>query len=258
MPLTFAHPAAIVPLTRFGLPLSALVVGSMSPDFLYYLRLAPRGHFGHTLPGLFLFCLPVGLAVLWLFHRWMKGPLLGLLPLQLQRRLAGIAQDDPLGSARGWLLSALAILSGAVTHIVWDAFTHAGGVGVTLISLLDQPVHIGSEISAPAYKIAQHSSTILGIGVLALGLRRWWKRASEADVHPVLPARIRVARSIVLLALSISLAVGYAVWVASESANPVPVFLGRFVVAATSFTFLSSLVYGMAFHSPGRDSRESD
>jgi hypothetical protein len=86
VPLTFAHPA--VPLARLGLPLSALVVGSMAPDFVYSLRLAPRGSFGHTLPGLVLFCLPAGLAVLWAFHRLMKRPLLALGPPPLQRRLA--------------------------------------------------------------------------------------------------------------------------------------------------------------------------
>ncbi len=51
MPLTLSHPAAIIPLARQGLVFSALVVDSISPDFLYFINLSPRGQFGHTLPG---------------------------------------------------------------------------------------------------------------------------------------------------------------------------------------------------------------
>ena len=41
MPWTFAHPAAVLPLRRFSGPgllsFAALVIGSTSPDFLYYI-----------------------------------------------------------------------------------------------------------------------------------------------------------------------------------------------------------------------------
>ncbi len=64
MPFTLAHPAAAAPLRRFGLVLSALVVGSMAPDFPYFLPGLPQDKFGHTLAGVFWFCVPAGLAVL--------------------------------------------------------------------------------------------------------------------------------------------------------------------------------------------------
>ncbi|RKZ85433.1 MAG: hypothetical protein DRR19_16380 [Candidatus Parabeggiatoa sp. nov. 1] len=63
MPFTLSHPAAAVPLARGGLVLSALVVGSMSPDFLYFLCLSTQYQFGHTFIGVFVFDIPTGLTV---------------------------------------------------------------------------------------------------------------------------------------------------------------------------------------------------
>ncbi|MDQ7908342.1 DUF4184 family protein [Phytohabitans sp. ZYX-F-186] len=48
MPFTGSHPAAVLPLVRWGLPPAALVIGSMVPDLPYYLPtpvnvLSPQG-----------------------------------------------------------------------------------------------------------------------------------------------------------------------------------------------------------------------
>ena len=67
MPWTFAHPAAILPLRRH-LPQAALVVGSISPDIGYYLGLYPLATFAHSGWGLLLACLPIGAAVLVVWH----------------------------------------------------------------------------------------------------------------------------------------------------------------------------------------------
>ncbi len=39
MSALIAHPVAAILFTRFGLCLSALIIGSMSPDFLYFFML---------------------------------------------------------------------------------------------------------------------------------------------------------------------------------------------------------------------------
>ncbi len=117
MPFTLGHPAAIIPFARQRLVLSALVVGSMSPDFLYFINLAPRGQFGHTLAGVFLFCIPLGMLTLWLFHTLMKWPLLSLCPQALQERLMGPAQGFAFRSMSRQLLIVVSILIGAGTHL---------------------------------------------------------------------------------------------------------------------------------------------
>ena len=71
MPFTPAHSAAVVPLYFTfckHLVFSALIIGSMSPDFEYILRLTPTSRIGHTFHGLFLFCLPVGLILNLLYN----------------------------------------------------------------------------------------------------------------------------------------------------------------------------------------------
>jgi hypothetical protein len=93
MPFTLAHPAAAVPLARSSterFALSALVVGSMAPDFEYPLRWRAEGHLGHTFPGLIVFCLPLGLVALALFHGLVKRPVVLLLPRALRARLSGL------------------------------------------------------------------------------------------------------------------------------------------------------------------------
>lgn len=72
MPLTFAHPAAVLPtsrsLGRFGV-LSALVIGSMAPDFVYFVPLGIHGSESHSIRGLIWFCVPSGMLVFFAYHR---------------------------------------------------------------------------------------------------------------------------------------------------------------------------------------------
>jgi len=128
MPFTLSHPAMVVPLRGYGLVLSALVIGSMTPDFPYFIGLSTRCQFGHTLLGLVGFDLPVGLGALWLFHRWLKLPGLSLLPFSHQRKLLRLAQQS--FTFRAWspfIRIVLSLLIGALSHVIWDAFTHRHG-----------------------------------------------------------------------------------------------------------------------------------
>ena len=82
MPFTPSHAAAALLLRRAfrTLPPAALVLGTLSPDFEYLLRLAPRGRFGHSPEGLLLFCLPASLAAWLLYLRLIRPALRELLP----------------------------------------------------------------------------------------------------------------------------------------------------------------------------------
>jgi hypothetical protein len=73
MPFTLSHPAAAIPFLRTRLVPSALVIGCMVPDFEYFLRFAPEGGFGHSLPGVFVFDLPVAFIALWLFPHMQRS-----------------------------------------------------------------------------------------------------------------------------------------------------------------------------------------
>ncbi len=171
MPFTLAHPAAVLPLRRMGLPLSALVVGSMAPDFEYLIRLEPRSVISHTVPGLALFCVPVGLLVLVIWHRVWCQPLLALWDPRDGAREATpgpVFTFWPLGRL---LLLAAAVLLGAATHLGWDAFTHEHGWVVEHVPPLAQPAFTTAWGSIAVFKLLQHGSTLAGLGVLVAYLR---------------------------------------------------------------------------------------
>ena len=240
MPLTFAHPAAVLPLRRLRLPFSALVVGSFSPDLIYFIRLAPRGHFGHTLPGLFLFCLPAGFVFLWVFHQLLKHPLTELAPTSVQKQLVPYLRQSPFD--RRALPIATAILLGALTHIAWDAFTHEGGWGLTLFPVLSHQLSVGTLV-IPSYKLAQHGSTVLGFALLAYSFARWRRRTSEVSVDIRLTIRSRLFRLGLLLSSSLIVGIIYSLLIAIGSTSPLPVFVGRLVISTTSSLFIMALVY---------------
>src|SRR5688572_24898922 len=119
MPFTISHAAAVLPLQRFTrLPLAALLIGSMSPDFSYFLPWS-LDRTTHSFPALFWFCWPVGLALWILFVRVVETPTLALLPDRWRARFA--PSERPFTPSL-LVRASIAVILGAVTHITWDAF----------------------------------------------------------------------------------------------------------------------------------------
>jgi hypothetical protein len=173
MPFTISHAAAALPVHYFcksRLPLAALMVGSMSPDFAYFLPGELGRHATHTVPGVFLFCLPVGLAV-WLFYiAVLERPTIAFLPDEWRRRIA----PTPRLTTRGLLAAALAIVAGALTHLVWDAFTHHSTPVTQALPAFTTKLFDAGGVSVRVYFVLQVLSSVLGLAALgawALGIR---------------------------------------------------------------------------------------
>lgn len=158
MPFTFSHPIAAIPFARFGLPLSALIIGSMTPDFPYFLHGSTSAQYGHSLIGTLLFCVPAGLFALWLWHRVLDVPLRSLLPTCVQRKLPRAANIFRFWPTKQLLLIIIALLIGALTHIVWDSFTHANGFMVRNWAGLREPIFTHSHGTVYVFKVLQHGS----------------------------------------------------------------------------------------------------
>lgn len=255
MPFTFSHPAVAIPLVRCGLPLSALIVGSMAPDFPYFLHLSTHYQYGHTWPGLFWFCLPAGLVVLWLFHALLKLPLLALLPSSHQARLMATC-DFRFGPARQFALIVLALLLGAVTHLVWDSFTHAGGWSVAHFAILRAPVIDSAHGTVFVFKILQHGSTVLGAAWLLIWYRRWFERteaplsALPLEISPLLKTRFFAF----LLGFPVLLAFVYS-FAATAAVFEIQAFVRRFVVASVGITLVELIIYSMIWQWKARRQR---
>jgi hypothetical protein len=166
VPFTLAHAAAALPSRRLRLIPSAVIIGTFAPDFEYFLRFAPDRGFGHTWRGILELSFPLAILVLWIFHTFVKVPVIGLLPDGLRRRLVGQAFGFEFCGAGRLLLIAASILLGIGTHVVWDSFTHPYYWPYRHWSLLRETLRVPVLGTIPYYKLFQHGSTVLGLAIL--------------------------------------------------------------------------------------------
>ena len=176
MPFTPAHAAAALPFLRTRLVLSALIVGTLAPDFEYFLRLAPGGGFGHTLAGAFLFSLPLALVILWMFHVLVKAPLLRLFPDALRRRIP--AERFRFGGPSRFMLIVGSALVGIFTHIVWDSFTHSYMWPARHFPWLNEKQSLPLVGPVEHCALLQQASTITGLAILGFWLVRWYRNTA--------------------------------------------------------------------------------
>jgi uncharacterized protein DUF4184 len=177
MPATLpAHAAAVLPFFRFvpsGWGRSALVVGACAPDFSYIYVPEGWGRVAHTVPGLFQYCLPVGLVVLGLLEVFVLPALRRALPevAGVQwGRFVRLASPPRTVLAWGGVLGAL--LVGSATHLLWDGFTHRDMWPATVL-YRGIYVPVGSRELSLA-RVFQHLSSVVGsLVVLGYMARRY-------------------------------------------------------------------------------------
>lgn len=165
MPFTFSHPAIVLPLTflpRRWYSFTGLVIGSLTPDFEYFLRMRIESKYSHTLGGIFWFDIPLGIILAYLFHHIVRDRLFDNLPTVLSARLSRFKQVDwHMYFKTNWLIVLISIFIGAVSHLFWDSFTHDHGYFVQKIPALTNTLDIFG-LHVPVLKILQHVSTFVG------------------------------------------------------------------------------------------------
>lgn len=234
MPFTLSHPAAgapFWPLVRRGyLPLCALAIGAMSPDFEYLLRLRTEWHWGHSVSGMFTFCLPVGLCVTALWVGLVRTPL---------RRLLALRPEPLQPTGRWWFGAAIAVLIGAFTHLIWDGVTHGFPWADRLIPGLRHLVSFGG-VRMPVYDLLQNLSTVAG-GMIVLA---WLWQEMRSGAPRELLAGWRVA---VVLFLGMIVA-GFAVWNALRAGATFQHWPMQWRVAQASVGGLLGLAIGLVLY----------
>ncbi|TCC29185.1 DUF4184 family protein [Kribbella sindirgiensis] len=197
MPFTLAHPAAVLPLVRRPLVASALVAGAVAPDLLYVgpiYRIATQqinGNFTLTLTHAFTsaFWLDPLLALLLLavFELVLRRPLTALAPPALAARLPAPGLPRLPGATLLFWTVVSAVL-GALTHVVWDSFTHGDGYFVRQF-----PNFFRAQVTGAwdVNRILQYVSTVGGCLVLAIWLYRWYRRTSPSAATPGVPVWVR-------------------------------------------------------------------
>ena len=192
---------------RTKLVFSALVVGSVMPDVPYFATLADNIRWGHSLRGVFFFCLPVGLALLWLFHSVVKRPLAALAPDYVRVRISPEELDFRFGPWRQFLLIVGSLLIGTFSHILWDGFTHDHGYFVKNWEWLSLPVVsplITRNHHMPLWRSLQHWCSVVGVLVVIVTTLWWWIR-KPVLANPV-PQQFTPTRRIQIFAVGFLLA----------------------------------------------------
>ncbi len=247
MPLTPSHAVAAPLIQRvirplgIILPMSALVIGTMAPDFEYLIRLSPGGGEWHTRVGLLEYCLPAGLAT-WLIFRSVIGPtLLRLLPPGLGHAARATVAPGPTYRLVPGALAAIAI--GTVSHDLWDSFTHTDGWAARQLPWLWHPFYLGPHEWMRYFMVLQYVSSVLGLLAVVAILWHWVAKQPKAARRVPVGERAWRLREAALLLLS---AIAGAILNVSRSHPPGRAWtLGLAAVGAMSALALALLVYGI-------------
>ena len=216
MPFTISHAAAVLPfsrlLSRWRL-LSAVVIGAMVPDFGLFFPWRVHRFETHSAMALLTFCLPVGLVTYWAFQYLIKTPILEVLPEGAYARWRPFSSPADVRSIRQWVLTASGLLAGAVTHLVWDAFTHENARGIRMVPWLEDPlVDIGSH-RVTGVRLMQDGSSLIGlvvvVGLVWYGLRRGTEKAVPA--RPLRAAE-RGLWVLIYVASAVGLSIAWWLW----------------------------------------------
>ena len=165
MPFTFSHPAIVLPATllpKRTYSLTGLVIGSITPDFEYFIRMKGLSVYSHTLSGLLWFDIPVGFLLAFIYHSVIRDALFSNLPGVFQTRLSQFSKFDwPEYLKTNLIIVIISLLIGAASHLFWDSFTHGNGYFIQFFPILNHEIMLFG-ITKPLYNICQHLSTIVG------------------------------------------------------------------------------------------------
>ncbi|NLW30352.1 MAG: DUF4184 family protein [Fibrobacter sp.] len=252
MPITISHPAAAIPFRCFDLVLSALIVGSMIPDFEFFLKLSDGKVIGHTIPGIFLFCIPLGLTVLFVFHKLIKFPLLSLLPYKHQAKLYPFAKKFHFFPARRFIHIILSLFTGIASHLIWDSFTHHDGFMVKLFPFLSNTVFSFPQGDIRLYFILQYAGSVLGLIMIIYWYRKWFYHAKPVDnfvpykFH--LPHKFKILSAILFFSASGGLTFGYFTFDGKNSTELIKSFITQSSIASFSGFLFALLIFGIMWH----------
>jgi hypothetical protein len=165
MPFTFSHPAIILPLKylpKKWFSLTGLIIGSLTPDFEYFIRMKVQSNYSHTFAGIFWFDFPLALLIAFLFHNIVRNNLFINSPKFLRQRIQAFNKFNwNLYFKTNTITVVISILIGISSHLFWDSFTHEHGYFINRIALLKETVTFFNQ-KIPVFKIVQHLSTFIG------------------------------------------------------------------------------------------------
>jgi hypothetical protein len=123
--------------------------------------------YSHTWQGLVWFDLPLAFVLVILYELFIKDPLITHLPAALNRRFFWFRGYSSYFSVWYFIAIVLSVLIGAASHIVWDGFTHPGGMFVHDFPVLERIINLdGYRIYV--FHLLQYASGVLGVLIIII------------------------------------------------------------------------------------------
>lgn len=233
--------------SRLRLPFLGLVLGSIAPDLPYYIGRFDIASFAHTVTGALFVGVPLSVLLALVLSRW-QAVLAAPMP-QPHRSAVQSLQPPALDSIPALAMFAAAAFAGALTHVVWDAFTHASGQAVRAFPLLrTEAVAIGGR-TFYLYNVLQHLSTALGLLVLVLAYRRWLRTVPAAAAQESRWTRYWLLGASALASLALGTCVTLVMPRAALSLSGLVV---QSVISATAIFALAYVVLGLYLRTRGK------
>jgi len=142
--------------------MTGLVIGSMAPDFEYFIRMKDSSVYSHTWAGLFYFDIPLTIILAFLFHSLVRNDLIDNLPGFLNRRLQFVVNFDwAKYFKKNIAVVIISVIIGVATHIVWDGFSHNHSQFVEMFPVFKKHLRIGA-YHIPLFVLMQLAGTLFG------------------------------------------------------------------------------------------------
>jgi hypothetical protein len=243
MPFTLAHPIAALPLWQLSgkrLNLLGLMVGTIVPDLAYFLALRPIESFSHTLLGAFTQGLLEGLVLFGIVRYGLMGPLLAIVPQGIAQRCQNFQSHDRINLAH-LIILVISIWLGAMSHIVWDSFTHSTGWAVQHLVWLQSSIG-----PLPIYKLLQYGSGVFGLAGLARWFGLWQAQAPVGRSVPMLSKR---HQAIVWCGIGLTtlMMMGLAIGLHRSPLDTTSTIIVRAIIGAISGWFVGLGLYAIGF-----------
>lgn len=172
MPFTISHAVLAPPLaklTGYRLPISALAIGTMTPD-LYRLFTMADYNISHEWQGLIIPNLFIGLGFFLIWYGLYRPVIF---------RCIGMEKPIDYGSfdkVIGFILSVIiALVVGISTHLIWDGLTHSDFRTFAFEDFLNQNISMLNH-TYPMHRILQIGTSALALPILAwMGIHYFFK-----------------------------------------------------------------------------------
>lgn len=166
MPFTFAHPALFIPFQKSikgKLSATGLIIGSMIPDFEYFLKMRAGESMSHEWYGVLLFDIPLAYIFSFIFHWLIRDIIILNSPKYIKERVFQYLDFNWvnyfMANKFGVFFS---IILGILSHLFLDSFTHQDSFFVNYFITLSTSLYVlGYEM--PYYLLLQILSSIVGL-----------------------------------------------------------------------------------------------